>query len=195
METVFEHLKAAGVNAELVDEVAQDSWGAAIYEHAIRLKDQNINKIRLVWEDSPSCQSSGSIMRFQYEMLLGKEISADTALKIKSKAKIVKEGKTLGIFGGKITGVKWAGAELAETLNKDPEISKTLQKCSEVLGYMEFEVEAYPGKDIYIWGPRFIDPLWISQLYSSGHKEEGHECIFGYGIANRIAKHIKEIAG
>ncbi|HSW58341.1 MAG TPA: hypothetical protein VLH15_08065 [Dehalococcoidales bacterium] len=108
---------------------------------------------------------------------------------------LVREGKVLNLFGGKVTGIKWVGQKLAEKLNQDPSIAADMMKCVESWNHMEFQVEPASAKEIHITGPRFTDPDRIAELYQSGFAEEIQCCLFGYRMLEKVAGHIKSDVG
>lgn len=191
MQSLFDYLSQAGIKAELQQEPSINLFGMSVLEPVIHLKEQNINRIRLVGMDSGGCGVPGNILRFQYEVSLHKELSAEQMKDMSTTTKVVKEGQVMKLFGGKVVGVKWVGQRLAEILNQDQSITDDLMRCVKSWNYLEIQIEAVSPKDIYITGPQFSNPGTIAELYQSGIKEEIQCCIFGYGILEKIAKHIK----
>ena len=191
MQALYDYLGQTGVKAELQQEPATNSLGMSVFEPVIQLKEQDLNRVRLVGMDSGGCGVPGDILRFQYEVHLDKELSAEQMKDISAATKVVKEGKVMNFFGGKVVGVKWTGQKLAEILNRDQSIADDLMKCVKSWSYMEFQIEAVSSSEVYITGPRFTDPERITELYRSGMKEEIQCCIFGYVTLKKIAKHIK----
>ena len=191
MQSLFDYLSQTGIKAELQQEPATNLLGMSVLEPVIQLKEQNLNRIRLVGMDSGGCGVPGDILRFQYEIHLDKELSEEQMKDMSASTKVIKEGKVMNFFGGKVVGVKWVGQKLAEILNQDQSIADDLMKCVKSWSYMEFQIEAVSSRDVYITGPRFSDPGRITELYKSGMKEEIQCCIFGYKILEKIAKHIK----
>jgi hypothetical protein len=191
MESLFDHLSKASIKAELQQEPAINSLGMSVIEPVIHLKEQNLDIIRLVGMDSGGCGVPGNILRFQYEVHLNKELSEEQMKNIRAITKVIKEGKVMNFFGGKVVGVKWDGQKLAEILNQDQSIADDLMRCVKSWSYLEFQIEAVSPRNIYITGPRFTNPGTIAELYRSDIKEEIQCCIFGYGTLEKIAKHIK----
>jgi hypothetical protein len=192
MQVIFQYLKRSDVNTKLIQEPSRDLLGIAIMEPAIQLKDHSIDSIRLVRAGGSGCGDTGEALRFQYKLHLEKEIPEELVSKLKARTKTIKVGKVLGIFGGKITGVKWNGQELADILNQDQAISAVLLQCSQIWGEMEFEIEAVSLSEVYISGPWFVNTKTILALYSSGKSYEEQNCVFGYKTIERVAKLIHE---
>lgn len=190
MQSLFDHLNRAGIKAELQKEPAFNSLGMSVLEPVIQLKEQNLNKIRLVGIDSGGCGAAGNILRFQYEVHLDKELSPQNIKNMSATTKVIKEGKVMNFFGGKVVGVKWVGQTLAETLNQDQSIANDLMRCVKSWSYLD-QIKAVSPGDVYIIGPRFTNPGTIAELYKSDIKEEIQFCILGYTTPEKIAKHIK----
>jgi hypothetical protein len=193
MQSLFGYLSQAGIKAELQQEPAINLFGMSVLEPVIHLKEQNLNVIRLVGMDSGGCGVPGNILRFRYEIRLDKELSAEQIKDMSATTKVIKEGKVMNFFGGKVVGVEWSGKRLAGILNQDQSIADDLMRCVKSWSYLEFQIEAASPRDIYITGPRFSNPGTIAELYKSGIKEEIQCCIFGYATLEKIAKHIKAI--
>jgi hypothetical protein len=193
MQTVLGYLGRLEVKASLVQEPALDSLGVSVLEPSITLKEQTINSIHLTRKYSPGCDT-GEALRFQFRLRLDRDIPRATAAGLRVKTKIVKTGKVLGLFGGKIESVKWTGGELAETLNQDSQIAESLLRCARIWG-MELEVEAVSSSVISISGPWFFDSPTIISLYSAGREYEEQNCIFGYKTIERIAHIVRQQAG
>jgi hypothetical protein len=191
MQALSKYLKQSDIEAELKEETASNYLGMTFQESVIQIKGKNLDTIRLVGIDSGGCGVPGNVMRFQYGVRLNKEISTDLIEKIKCETKLIKEGKIIGYFGGKVVEVKWVGKELAEVLNKDSEISVDMLKCTKSWSYLEYSIETNSG-EIDILGPRFVDPQRIVQLYETEIKREVECCLFGFQTVEKIAKHIKE---
>lgn len=194
MQTIFHYLSQSGVQGRLIQEPALDSFGVAVMEPAIQLREQNIDTIHLIRTGSSSCGSDGEALRFQYKLHLGKELSAELVPGLKARTKTIKQGKVLGLFGGKIVGVNWIGQKLADILNQDAEISEVLLRCAQLWGDMEMNIDAVSSTEIYISGPWFVNPKTIIALYSPGRSYEEQNCVFGYRTIDRIARLIRERA-
>ena len=194
LEATLSYLQNLRIDARLIEEPAMYQFGMDINESVIQIKGQNINHIRLNSADFVSCGVMGSISRFQYEVTLDKKLTHKSSQQIRARTKSVKEQKKLGLFGGRITGVNWIGKGLAELLNSDNEISKILLACARAGGEPEFKVQTKPPSSIDILGPRFIKPQRIMDLLAADSKERFEECIFGYKICDRIARHARELA-
>ncbi len=192
MQAIFPYLGRLDVKAKLIQEPAFDSTGIAIMEPAIQLKDQRIDSIRVIRAGGSGCGDTGEALRFQYKLQLEKELPTEFLPKLKARTKTIKAGKVLGLFGGKIVGIKWTGQELADILNRDQEISEILLRCAQIWGEMELEIDAVSLSEIYISGPWFVNPKTIIALYSPGKSYEEQNCVFGYKTIDRISGLIQE---
>jgi hypothetical protein len=191
MQALFEHLSETGVKAELQQEPAINCLGKEVLEPVIHLKEQSLNTIRLVGIDGGGCGVPGDSLHFQYAAKMDKELSPQEMGDMASFTRVIKEGKFMNYFGGKVSGVKWVGQKLAESLNSDPAISADLMKCVKVWSYLEFQIEAISPTEVSILGPRFGNPGLIAELYHSENKEDVQCCAFGYNTMEKIAGHIK----
>ena len=192
IQTISNYLDRSGVKAVVIHKPALDSFGLTITESVIQLKEQRIESINLFKMDSAGCGDSGEALRFQYKLRLEKEVPGETQPKLKAQTKTIKVGKVLGLFGGKVTDVKWTGQELADTLNKDPEISQVLLKCTKIWGEMEISTAAISSSEVVIYGPWFTNPDTIMSLYSPDRSYEEQNCVFGYPTIDKIARRIQE---
>jgi hypothetical protein len=183
MRALWEHLNETGVSSEMQSEPAINCLGAEVLEPVIHLKEQNLSKIRLVGIDGGGCGVPGDMLRFQYEVQPGKDLSTDEMKEINTFTRVIKEGKVLSYFGGKVVGIKWVGQKLAEALNQDKAIVDDLMRC--------VKIEAVSPSLVSITGPRFSNPGAIADLYHSENKEEIQCCAFGYAAMEKIAGHIK----
>jgi hypothetical protein len=191
MQALFEHLNESGVKAEMQTEPAYNCLGKETQEPVIHLKEQNLSLIRLVGMDGSSCGVPGDSLRFQYMVHLDSKLSQPEMKNIASFTSVIRGGKILNYFGGKVEGIKWVGQKLAENLNNDKAITEDMMRCVKSWSYLEFQVEAVTPSDVSILGPRFSNPGAIADLYHSENKEEIQCCAFGYTTMEKIAKHIK----
>ena len=191
MKALASYLNGTGIKAAPREEITKDYYRVSLYEPVIELEGQPISKIRLVRADEASTCVSWSILRFQYEIVLSKKISKETKKRIKARTKILKSQKAIGLFGGKVAGVRWVGQDLAEKLNQDSNISELLLKCSRSRGDIELEIEPSSDLKILITAPRFTEPQQMAQMYSLGQIDERIECLFNYTTALLLAEHVK----
>lgn len=192
MQVIFRYLSQSGVKAELIQEPDLDSLGISVTEPAIQLKEQRIDSIRLFRARNSSCGDSGGLLRFQYKIQSKQDLPTEIASRLRAQTKTIKEGKVLGLFGGKIADVKWVGQEMAEILNQDSGLSKILLRCTQILGEMELTIDTKSSSEINISGPWFTNPDTIIALYSPDRSYEEQNCIFGYNVIDRIAQIIQE---
>jgi hypothetical protein len=191
IQAFFEHLNETSVKAELQQEPAVNCLGKEVFEPVIHLKEQNLDTIRLVGIDGGGCGVPGDGLRFQYVVHPDKNLTTQEMKDINSFTRVIKDGKVMNYFGGKVSAVKWVGQKLAETLNSDQEVSKDLMKCVKVWSHLEFQIEAVSSTEVSILGPRFGNPGMISESYHSENKEEIESCAFAYSTMENIARHIK----
>jgi hypothetical protein len=181
-----------GVKAELIKEPATNSLGMPIQESVILMKEQTIDRIRLAGSDGSGCGGPDSITRFQYELKLDRGLSLQQMKDINTVTELVKEGKVLSFFGGKVVEVKWVGQTLAEALNNDKEIADNLLNCAKSWSHLDYNIEAVSPNDVYINGPRFVNPGRIAELFESNLKEEIKSCVFNYQTIEKIAGYVKD---
>ena len=193
-EAITNHLRNLGVDASLVEESSMDNFGGTVREPIIELKGRSIDRIRLASTDYLSCGILASVSRFHYEVFLDKKFTRKFSKDIRAKTKSIKDKKSLGLFGGTVVGINWVGQDLAELLNHDSEITKVLLDCIKSTGKPEFQVQTRSTSTVEILGPRFAEPQRITDLLTLGAKERFEECIFGFKICERIARHIRELA-
>jgi len=193
IQAIAHYLGHAGVQVNLRQEPASGLYGISLAESVLQLKGQRIDSIRLIRSAGSNCADGSELLRFQFEVRLEQEIPAELIPELKVRTRSIKTGKVLGIFGGKITEVKWAGDKLAEILNQDTEICETLLQCSQIWGEMELEITAEAPSEVYISGPWFVNPKTIISLYSPDRSYEEQNCVFSYKTADRIGKLVREM--
>jgi len=191
MKSLFDYLRKTGIPAALQQEPDLNSLGVSVMESVIGLKGMKLDKIRLFSYDSGSCGVSGNILRFLFEVNLGKELSKEQVKDLNASTRLIKEGKVMKIFGGKVVGVKWTGQKLADVLNEDSSISDDFMKCIKSWNNLEFQIEADPSGEVYILGPWFSEPGNLAGLYKAGMKEDVQCCLFGISTVEKIAGHIQ----
>jgi hypothetical protein len=193
LETVMDYLHSQGVDAKLAEEAAADVYGNAISEPVIRITGRNIDSIRVTSADYFGCSLPENISRFQYEISLEKKLDGETVRKISTRIEYERENKTLGLFGGAITGTHWTGGKLADLLNRDKDISSVLLDCTRSPGNPEFQVQMKTLDMAEILGPRFVDLERIKEMFKRGVKEGFEECVFGFKTSDKIAKHVRDL--
>jgi len=194
MQAMLENLNEKGVKCELKYEKAINCLGEEVLEPEISLEKQNLDKVRLVGLESGGCGVPGDILRFQYEIYPGRELSSEEMKNINSYTSLIREDKLPDHFGGKVIGIKWAGQKLAEELNQDQEVTADLMRCVKNWSHLEFQIEAVSPSQVVITGPLFSEPGIIAEMYHSEVKEEIQCCAFGYNTMEKIAGHIKHIS-
>jgi hypothetical protein len=192
-EAIRNYLTGLGVKVVLVEEPAIGNFGGDINQPVIQLKGCSVDKIRLTSADYISCSIVSSISRFEYEVFIDKKLTRELSQRLGAKTKVVKEKKKLGLFGGKIVGVNWAGRDLADRLNRDSEISQVLLGCTRSLGNPEFQIQTKSPSTVIILSPSFTEPQRIMELFELGGKDQFEDCVFGFKICDRIAIHAREL--
>ena len=193
MQTISDYLGRSGVKSAVIHKTAVDSFGEAETEAVIQLQDQRIESIRLFKMPSAACGATGEALRFQYKLRWEKEIRGEILPRLRAQTKTIKVGKVLGLFGGRLKEVIWTGKDLAEKLNRDPQISQVLLKCTEIWGEMEITTEPVSSSEVLIYGPWFTNPNTITSLYSPGRNYDEQNCVFSYQVIDKIAGRIHEI--
>jgi hypothetical protein len=193
MESMGSYLRGLGIDAAVEEEPAENFMGETVTESVIRIKGKDIDRIRMVSTDYISCGVMGSVSRFQYQVIVDKNLPDTAEQLINSKTKPVKENKILGLFGGKIADIRWTGGSLASRLNSDGEIKRVLLHCARSWGHAEFQITVISPTLIEILGPRFTESYWIPQVDTSEGKRGFEDCVFGFEIADHIARHVRSI--
>jgi hypothetical protein len=191
IQTISQYLNNSGVKSRLNQEPDLKSSDINVTDSFIQVEDQAIDSIRLIRRSSLSCGDDRDVLRFQFRIRLDKELPKEVISKLKAETKTVREGKVLKLFGGKVSGVKWIGQELAETLNRHSEISEALFRCTRSWGDMGLDIRAVSFTEISISGPWFTNPRTIIALYSSGKSQEEQDCVLGYKTIDMIARIIR----
>jgi hypothetical protein len=194
IQAIYQYLSQLKIGARIIQEPSLDSLGTNIFESAIQLTEQRIDSVRLFRMSNPNCGDTGEALRFQFKLKLLNELPAESMSRLNAHIKPMKEGKILGLFGGKIVGIKWTGQELANSLNQETEISEGLLRCARIWGGLEMDIEAVSSSEIHISGPWFSNPGTITALFSPGKSYEEQDCIFGFKTIDRIAKLIRDMA-
>lgn len=193
LETVLEYLHSVGVDAHLSEEAVNDVYGNNINEPVIRITGRNIDSVRVTSADYFGCGLPDNISRFHYEISLGKKLDSEMVKQIGTRIEYERDNKTLGLFGGEISGIHWTGGKLAELLNGDKDISKVLLDCCRSPGNPEFQVRLKTFNKAEIQGPRFADLWRVQEMFERGIKEGFEECVFGFKTADKIAGHVKDL--
>ena len=193
VEAITNYLRSLEVDAIPGEESSKDMFGETSNEPVIHLKGQSADRIRLISTDYISCGIPGSVSRFQYEVFFDQKFTHKSSQQIGARTKIIKEKKALGLFGGEVAGISWIGGELADLLNHDSDISNVLLDCAKSPGNPEFRIQTKSPSTVEIQGPRFAEPERIMDLFSLGVKEQFENCVFGFKICDRIAKHVREL--
>ncbi len=193
MQSVYDYLRKNGKEAELGEEQTYNQEGLLLNEPVIQLRNQPIQSLSLYVADGISCAVTGGILRFHYLIKLPRDFKKSEAAQLTAATRLMKENRVVGLFGGKISAVKWTGKELAETLNKDDELNRILLGCATTTGEIDFTIDTLGPDEVHIWGPRFSNPIRLSAQFKAMEGRQGHECIFCIDTIDRIAKHILQL--
>jgi hypothetical protein len=193
LEIVADYLHSVEVDAHLDEEEAADVYGNIIKQPVIKVTGRNLDSIRIISADYFGCALPDDIARFQYEIPLEKKADTEIIRQMPARIEYERDKKTLGLFGGTITGIHWTGDKLADLLNRDSELSGILFHCTGSPGNPEFEVKMKSLNAVEIRGPRFADLQRISMMFTRGIKEGFEECVFGFKTADKIAGHIRTL--
>jgi hypothetical protein len=120
-------LQSAGIDASFNHETVLSLYKTVREnEPVINVTGQYISKVTLRTRLFAYCGSWKSISFFDYESLLTTSPPPRFCGKMKAYVRPVVQGRFLGIFGGRVAAVKWAGGELAELLNSDSGLAEKL---------------------------------------------------------------------
>jgi hypothetical protein len=194
LEVMADYLRRLKIGPASIEDsdIEVIGFGGRYKEPVIRLKGQDVDRIRLLSTDYLSCGMQGSVSRFVYEVRLNKTLSDKDKNLINTRTKMVRKKMFLGIPAGKITGVRWVGHGLADHLNSDSSISGILIECARSLKGSELLVNTANESAIQIQGPKFYDLGTIKMLYTTEHREMLENCVFGFNVCNKIAHHARQ---
>ncbi len=195
MQSIFRYLGRLNVKARLVQDPSPDADEIAVFESAIQLQEEILDTIRLVRVATGGGYSAGEVFRFQFTLPLNRELPVERAREFHAQTNMIKTGKFLGLFGGKITGFTWRGGALAAVLNSDAQLVEEISRCTQALGEMDFDIEVKSGREVSISGPYFVNPDTITALYSHAKDLAEQDCVFTYKIADRIAAVVRQLVG
>ncbi|MFC1915242.1 hypothetical protein ACFLW4_00890 [Chloroflexota bacterium] len=181
------YLRGLGVDANLVEKTREGT----VIESAICLKGQSIGKLYL--EDYDEYGTGSSASRFHFQIALDKVFPRSSGRTIAAKVKTIKENKFLGLFGGKVVGIKWVGGDLAVRLNRDMDLSRTLLECAKYSGSVELQIQAKSPATVEILGPKFVGPLTLLKEREADLKICDE--LFEFQIYERIAKQVRNLLG
>jgi len=167
-----DYLRGKGVEAEVVERHAP-WWKYQSTNRMVRLSGKNIDEI---WIQPRSRGSRGSTIEWEtnFGVLINRPLAAAAKRAVAAKRKIIKQNKFLGIFGGKVTDVRWVGGSIADTLNQDGNLQKELLSWA--------RKELLPEIRIKLAGKSAV--TIIAQEATLGGDD--------FEIYDRIAKHVRE---
>jgi hypothetical protein len=192
MQAVYDYLKRAGIEAELGEDPTY-SLDLYLNEPILRLHNQAVQSISLYAADIFSCGVSGGILRFHFMVKTPRHLESGEVARFAAYTKPIRENRTLGMFGGKITSVKWEGNDLASVLNEDKQLNETLLRCATTTGEIDFSIEVIRRDEVHIWGPRFSDPISLRAKFNSLEKGSEKGCVFCIETIDVIARHVLEL--
>ncbi len=189
------YLRHSGVDATLTEESVIDSLGMRVNETIIKLKGQNIHKIRLVTMDYAGIGNGGSVCAFHYEIVSDKPLTSASRKAIDAKTKLVKENKLLGLFGGKAIDIKWVGRDIAEPLNSDTELSRLLVESASCNGSGKLRIQVKSPSVVEILGHEFVEPplLLRAEMIKTKAVQAACNKLFRFEIYARIAKRVNDV--
>jgi hypothetical protein len=181
LQTALRYLNSSGVEAKLTQVRVFDRSGMGVAEAAISLKGRNINRISLSPLVCSSCSLPGNVLRFHFRVDCPKAVSRKLG------------AGTLAMTVRGAGGLRWTGGPLAEILNRDPEITRSLHACEKSSFEIDFRVEASPSHEINIVGPSFSNPYKFYSLFSENSPGKiDLECGFCFRMAEKIGGRIKQ---
>jgi hypothetical protein len=193
MQSVYNYLRKSGKEAELVEEETFNIEGLSLNEPVIRLHNQPVTSVSLYTAEGISCSITGGILRFHYLIKTARNFKPGEGARLTASTRLIKENRLLGLFGGKVTAVKWSGRDLAAILNQDEVLNRTLLGCAATTGEIDFTIDTLGPDEVHIWGPRFSDPLRLSAQFKALEGQKEHACIFCIETVDRLAGHIREL--
>ena len=193
LREVARNLSDGGLKVSLTEETETDFSGKDSQESAIELSGGVIRKIRLL---NYNYGTTDTIFRFQYELLPESELPPHSDKAIDARVKLVRDNKVLGLFGGEVVDVKWAGNEVAERLNADADLSRQLFEYLKHLENPAIQIYAKSSLKVDILGPRLTASFAaLTDEELSKQFIEGAVNVFAFDIYERIASHIRTTMG
>lgn len=195
LDGMLAYLHNSGLDATLTEESTIDRYGESVNETIIRLRKQKIHKIRLGTTEYDRGSEGSSVSSFHYEIVCDKPLTSASKKIINAKIKLVKEKKLLGLFGGKVVDIKWAGRDIAEALNSDIELSRLLIESATGDGSDKLRIQTKSQSVVEILGPAPIESPLSSkaEMIKTKAGQEAYNKPFKFEIYSRIAGHINDM--
>ncbi len=190
-------LQSAGIDASFNHETVLSLYKTVREnEPVINVTGQYISKITLRTRLFAYCGSWKSISFFDYESLLTTSPPPRFCGKMKAYVRPVVQGRFLGIFGGRVAAVKWAGGELAELLNSDSGLAEKLFALSGSYGYPDVIVQFRDTAVAEISGPQFDSPPpFLSNVMSYPDLPvQKDDFFYAFGLYNTISRYLSRLA-
>lgn len=190
-------LRSAGIDATFDHEKVLNFYDSIMEdEPVVKIAGQNITRILLRTRILNSCGLWQSISFFDYETPVRNGRPTGLTGKVKVRVRPVKQGRILGIFGGKVAAVHWTGGMLAQILSDDRDLSETLLSTSVNHGYPDIMIQFRDDSLAEISGPQFdAPPHFLRDVLSYPVLPPQEDDLFHvFELYNRIAGHLNDIA-
>lgn len=191
------YLQSAGIDASFTHEQVSSLYDSVKeQEPVVRIAGENISRIVLRTRLFASCGLWQSISFFDYESALQATPPPQLSGKMKARVRPVIQNRFLGIFGGRVTSVRWTGGKLAEVLNQDKELSERLFSLSTLYGYPDIIVQFRDISTAEISGPQFDapPPFLINVISYPDLPLQNDDLFYAFGLYNRISQHMGRMA-
>ena len=147
---------------------------------AVQLTGQNVDEIRIE-HGSSDPRGGDHPAKIHLLVILDKSPARKAKKEVKANYKAIKQNKKLGLFGGKVTDIKWVGNRIADSLNQDMELRTKLVTAKEGFEHIKIKPAGKSAVDIEI----VLPPT------SVGLAELGNMTRH-FSSYDRIAKHVRE---
>lgn len=182
---VVMRLRHIGVEGEVVETPKPGFWiTKKPPKTMVRLTGKNVDEIRLQKGQGAPPITRDFPAEIQLWVLFDKPLSREAKREVKAKSKVIKQNKKLGLFGGKLTDVKWVGNRIVDYLNQDMELRTKLIAAKEGFKHIKIRPEGKSAVDIKIVLETTsvgLDELIIMTDHFSDY--------------DRIAKHVRDVLG
>jgi len=184
------YLQKKGIDTTLNKEPAIDYFGRDTEEAVLQLAGQSLQEIRLY----ARIYGTGLIIyRFYYDLLFDTKLSPEMCRSIATKVKPVKEDKVIGLFGGKLVGIKWLGRDVAAQLSSD---NNLLSRLLDYAGYFDvgqIRIYAESSSRVRVLGPRLVVP--VNELNDEAGRKRNREGLIRllyFEIYESIAQQVRK---
>ncbi len=177
-ESLFSHLKQIGLDVTVESKEPKELLDKYFILSSIRVANKNIDLIELEWQRTELDTDYGSSHTDYYQCTYVMQITLESIImqqKLLARAKPVKEH----FFSRQIINLVWEGKELAQTLNKDINLTAGL-----IFQHHIHRVQIIPHT-------QFIE---IRQNYRYSSPNLAFPTLETFEAYNRIGGHIRSIA-